>query len=162
MKRFLSIFFAAVLTVSLAGCAANAPKTPSVSPSPENTLPAHETNNWGITLSLKDLTRTGATIVCAQSGGTFTGELNTGSYFVLEQLTDQGWVEVPMKELEGELAWSMIAYIVTLNGTTEWPINWEWLYGELPDGHYRMGKEFTNFRSPGDYDKMMIYGEFSF
>jgi hypothetical protein len=161
MKRFLSFFFAVALSVSLAGCASTAHNSPSVSSSPETALPVQETNSWGITLSLKGLTRTGATIVCTQSGGTFTGELNTGSYFVLEQLTNQGWVEVPMKELEGELAWNMIAYIVTPSGTTEWPINWEWLYGELPDGHYRVGKEFMNLRSPGDYDKMMIYGEFS-
>ena len=120
-------------------------------------------NDWGITLTLDNLSRSGATIVCTQSGGNPTGELTTGSYFVIEQLgPDNGWKPLDYLELEGELAWTAEARLVNMDGTTEWEVNWEWLYGELPNGHYRIGKEFMDFRGTGDYDTMMIYAEFSF
>jgi len=165
MKRFLVLALSLAFSLCIAGCSTDAPDTPVASPSPQSSgslLPAQEPNSWGITLTLKDLTRTGATIVCTQSGGVSVSELNTGSYFILEELTESGWKEVAQRKLEGDLAWTMEAYIVNLEGTTEWTLSWEWLYGELPDGHYRLGKEFMNFRAPGNYDKMMVYTSFGF
>ena len=44
--------------------------------------------------------------------------------------------------------------------TTQWDVNWEWLYGELPAGEYRIGKEIMNFRGAGDYDTEMLYAGF--
>lgn len=125
-------------------------------------LGLYEPYDWGITLTLKDLTPSGATIVCTQSGGSPTGELSTGSYYVVQRLTEGGWESLEYLELEGELAWTAEAWIINMDGTTEWEINWEWLYGQLPDGHYRIGKEFMDFRATGNYDTMMIYAEFSF
>lgn len=167
MKRYLTIMLALMLLLCAAGCAAPetaVPELPNDPPASEtgNAAPPRQEYDWGVSLSLENLTRTGATIVCTQSGGTFTGELNTGSFFILEQLTENGWQEVEQRKLDGDLAWTAEAYIVNLNGATEWELNWEWLYGELPDGHYRVGKEFMNFRGPGDYDTMMVYTEFSF
>ena len=37
--------------------------------------------NWGITLSLENVTPTGATITCTQTGGEATGEYDTTIYF---------------------------------------------------------------------------------
>lgn len=168
MKRYLALTLALVFSLYMAGCSApdqnSVPQLPDSTPSSESTdaAPPQTGYDWGITLSLENLTRTGATIACTQSGGEFTGELNTGSFFILEQLTENGWQEVAQRKLEGELAWTSEAYIVNLNGTTRWGLSWEWLYGELPVGHYRVGKEFMNFRGPGDYDTMMVYTEFSF
>ena len=39
--------------------------------------------DWGITLSVKDVTDSGLTLVCTQSGGELTGELQTGSDYKL-------------------------------------------------------------------------------
>lgn len=162
MKRFFAATLLFALFLCTAGCAADTPGASTALPSPEVSVPVQEANDWGISLTLKDLTRTGATIVCTQSGGISVSEINTGSFFILEKLTESGWQEVEQRNLEGDLAWTMEAWIVNLNGTTEWTLNWEWLYGELPDGHYRLGKEFMNFRGPGDYDKMMVYTFFGF
>ena len=38
---------------------------------------------WGLTLTAKDVTPTGCTVVFTQSGGNPTGELDTGVYFEL-------------------------------------------------------------------------------
>ena len=168
MKRYCLFILVLSLLFCTAGCSSPAhgetSTLPKSTPSAEisdvaSPLPEYD---WGITLTLDNLTRTGATIGCTQSGGESVSELNTGSFFILEQLTERGWVEVEQRKLEGDLAWTMEAYIVNLNGTTQWDLSWEWLYGELPDGHYRVGKEFMNFRGPGDYDTMMVYAEFSF
>lgn len=168
MKRYVALVLTLVLFLFLVSCAAptqnEIPDLPDEAPSSEiaDTAPPQPENNWGITLTLENLTRSGATIVCTQSDGNLTGELNTGSYYIVERLTETGWEEVEQRELEGELAWTAEAWIVNMGGTTKWDVSWEWLYGELPDGHYRIGKSFMNFRGPGDYDSMMIYAEFSF
>ena len=164
MKRYIALALALVLSLSVAGCAPQTATPPSETPSAEmndvpSPLPEYD---WGITLSLDHLTRTGATIICTQSGGNPTGELDTGSYFIVERLTENGWEEMARQKLDGELAWTSIAYLVNRDGITEWSVDWEWLYGELPDGHYRIGKEFMDFRGTANYDTMMIYAEFSF
>ena len=179
MKKLLALTVVLILAIGLTACAADSPNTPAPdaagtglqSPVPEaphnsqaegSVLPTQEKNSLGITLTLENLTRTGAKIVCTQSGGEGISELNTGSYYVLEQLTEIGWVEVEQRELGGELAWTAEAWLVNLNGTTSWDLSWEWLYGELPDGHYRIGKDFMKFRAPGNYSHLMVYVEFVF
>lgn len=118
------------------------------------------TNDWGITLEAKNVTPSGLTLVCYQSGGENVSELNTGSYFVVERLGDDGWVEVEHIPSEYEISWDLVARIIERESTTTWDINWEFLYGELPTGEYRIGKEITNFRGPGDYDKETLYAGF--
>lgn len=49
---------------------------------------------WGIQLSARDVTPTGMTLICQQSGGEPTGDLHTGSYYSLEKKVKGDWVEV--------------------------------------------------------------------
>lgn len=119
---------------------------------------AKEETSWGITLSTKDETPTGLTIVCEQAGGEPTGELQTGSYYILEKLVDGEWTEV---ELKCEVAWTMEAWSIPKDSTVEWNVEWEWLYGELTTGNYRIGKSIMDFRGAGDYDSRMFYAEFA-
>lgn len=115
---------------------------------------------WGITLSAENITSTSATIKCTQSGGNPTGELDTGSWYILENWTQEnGWMEMPYI-INGEIAWTQEAWIILMNNTCEWEINWEWLYGTVPNGKYRIGKEITDFRATGDYDKAVYFVEF--
>ena len=87
-----------------------------------------------------------------------TGELNTGSYFRIEEWVDGEWVPLPV-EIEN-LAWTMEAWSVPLEDTTSWDINWEWVYGELPIVEYRIAKEFMDFRETGNYDKAEFFAYF--
>ena len=163
MKKMTILLLALVLVLCAVGCGAPKEQAPSppTSLSPAVTINVPGVNEeLGITLTLKDMTRSGATVVCAQSGGESVKELFTGSYSIVERLTDGVWVEVEQVEFEGELAWTAEAWLVNLNGTTEWSVKWEWLYGQLPDGHYRIGKEFSNSVAPGKSEKAMIYTEF--
>lgn len=139
----------------------------------ENEIPAtdgeslgnyHDENEfeekWGITLSVKDVTPKGLTVVFNQSGGELSGSLETGSYYSLERYEDGEWTEVETEPADMEIMWDMMAYMISMGNETEMETSWEYLYGELPAGIYRIGKEVTEFRGPGDYDKAMFYAEF--
>jgi hypothetical protein len=39
--------------------------------------------------------------------------------------------------------WTSIGYQVGYDGLFEMNVNWSWLYGELPKGHYRMVKSVS-------------------
>ena len=55
----------------------------------------------------------------------------------------------------------MEAWSIPRNKRVEWSVNWETLYGSLPTGYYRIGKEIMDFRAGGDYDKYNCYAEFT-
>lgn len=163
MKKCLVLLLLLTLILCGTGCAAQPENAPEPSGTPSIVVIPGTNSDLGITLSLKDITRSGATVVCTQSSSTPIGELTTGSYFVVERLDkDNTWTEVEQLKLDGDLAWESIAYLVNLNGTTEWEVNWGWLYGELPDGHYRIGKQFIHSPEPGILETSILYTEFSF
>ena len=118
----------------------------------------------GVTLEASDVTSTGLTLTCTQSGGRMTGELITGTSYTLEQL-DPAYLrayksgdEVPsdawraVDPLVEEIVWTEEGLPITLGGKTEWTVNWEPLYGELDKGTYRICKQILDLRAPGDYD----------
>jgi len=117
-----------------------------------------EKADWGITLSVKDVTPTGMTLVCSQSGGTITGDLQCGSDYSLLVNSDGNWNAVPY--LVDEVAWTMEAYDIPLDDSIEFELKWERLYGELPAGTYRVVKGFMDFRGTGDYDTETYHTEF--
>ena len=115
-------------------------------------------DKYGITLILENLTSTGATIKCEQSGGEVTGELETGSWYIVEKWTQMdGWKEVETVIDKQQVGWTAEAYMILEGSTTEWEVNWEWLYGELPAGKYRIGKQITDWRESGDYDTVVYH-----
>ena len=114
--------------------------------------------DWGITLSTQNETSTGLVILCTQEGGNPTGTLQTGSWYILETLQDGAWKEAPCF---AEVAWTMEAWVILPDSTVGWDVDWDWLYGELSPGIYRIGKEIMDFRDTGNYDSKMFYAEFA-
>ncbi len=113
-------------------------------------------DEWGITLSVKNVTATGATVVFGQKGGNTTGELNSGSYYRLEHNNEELAFAV-----EGDIVWTAEAYMIPKGGEVEMEVNWEWLYGTLEPGTYRIVKQVMDFRGPGDYDEKEYSAEFT-
>ncbi len=119
--------------------------------------------NWGLTLSVKDVSATGLTLVVTQSGGEPTGTLETGDPYRLITLVDNTWKtaeELPLPEGVDARAWNSIAYLLPMEDSREFAINWEWMFGELPAGTYRLIKEFMDFRMTADYDTFEYWVEF--
>ena len=61
---------------------------------------------------------------------------------------------------QGDLAWTMEAWAIPQNEKSEWKVNWEFLYGELPPGKYRIAKEVMDFRKTGDFDTSIYFADF--
>ena len=114
---------------------------------------------WGLALTAEDVTDTGLTLRFVQSGGSPSGELETGSLYWLERETGDGWEK--MEPLIGDLAWTTEAYLIAMDGETEMTVDWTALYGELPSGSYRLGKSVMDFRDTGDYDQKGYYACFA-
>ena len=97
-------------------------------------------------------------LVCSQSGGEITGELQCGSDYSLLVNSNGVWNAVPY--LVDEVAWTSEAYYIPMNDSIEFELKWERLYGELPAGTYRVVKGFMDFRGTGDYDTETYHTEF--
>ena len=120
--------------------------------------------DWGLTLSVDNVTSTGLTLVVTQSGGNPTGEfLMTGEPYRLFTLVDGTWEvveELPLPEGVDGRAWNSIGYPISKGETREFEINWEWMFGELPSGTYRLIKNFMDFRETANYDSADFWVEF--
>lgn len=87
-------------------------------------------------------------------------ETTYGSYYRVEKYENNKWHEVQQKKLEGELAWTAEAYPIPTNGSRDCKIDWNWLYGELTNGQYRIIKNIIDFRGLGDHDEYYLSDEF--
>lgn len=114
--------------------------------------------DWGVALRAENVTTESVTLICTQSGGGLTGELNTGEEYFLEVKVEDNWEAVPT--VIDNYGWDSVAYIVNIEGETSWDINWSWIYGKLEPGEYRIGKEFMDFRETANYDTAVFYAEF--
>lgn len=150
MKK-VSAFLLAVFLLLPAGCAQTAPASGSV----------EEQDEWGIALSVEDVTPAGLTLVCIQSGGSSRGELQTGSPFTLERFVEGEWIAVPTAPGILDWAWTMEAWAIEPNAETKWKVDWEWLYGHLDPDSYRMSKVITDFRGPGKYKEKIYCAKFA-
>lgn len=113
-------------------------------------------DEWGLTLSVSSVTPTSATLIFKQSGGNPTGELMTGSHYRLED--ENG--ELPYI-VEGDVAWTAEAYRIQKDGEIQMQANWEWLYGTLEPGTYRIYKGVMDWREAGDSDSKEYFAEFT-
>ena len=159
MKKLIAFVLAFVCVLSFVGCTSKADGGTSQNPT-ENIFSDEKPNEWGIALEVENVTASGLTIVCNHSGGENVAKLYTGSYYIVQKSEKAGWVDVEYLPLEYDVAWTMDAWIIQEEDTTRWDVNWEWLYGELPAGEYRIGKEIMNFRATGDFDEEMVYAGF--
>lgn len=117
-------------------------------------------NKIGLSFTLKNISRTGATLVFTQGNeGTPTGELEYGDDYTLEIQKNGKWEQAPIV-LEGDYGFNSIAYIIPSKAASERELKWEWLYGALSTGDYRIVKSILDFRGPGNFDKYTISAQF--
>ena len=95
-------------------------------------------NAVGVTMTIKEgtLTKTGATVVITD----VSGKKNVyGEEYRIDKLQNGKWKELEVI-VEGNYGWNLIGYYVDEDNTLELEHNWEWLYGELEIGEYRLVK----------------------
>lgn len=86
-------------------------------------------------------------------------ELQYGEAYHLERLEDGDWQPQPHIIENG--AFHDVAYVMPPGKPVDLVIKWDWLYGTLAPGEYRLVKEVQEFRSPGDYDTYELTAEFT-
>jgi len=86
-------------------------------------------------------------------------EILYGSYYRVEKFDNNEWNEIEQKN-SGELAWTDEAFAVPKDGFSDCVIDWNWLYGELTTGQFRVIKDILDFRGTGDYDEYYFSEEF--
>ncbi|MBQ7033948.1 MAG: hypothetical protein IJN25_09880 [Clostridia bacterium] len=109
-------------------------------------------DKWGICFHADAITPTGLTLKIEQFGGNPSGELQTGAAYFLETTVKDEWKAVGTKSGE-PLVWNCLAYGIKKNDITEMEIDWQYTYGELKPGYYRLKKEIMDFREAGDFDE---------
>ncbi|MDE7283472.1 MAG: hypothetical protein K2N85_07820 [Lachnospiraceae bacterium] len=113
----------------------------------------------GLSLSLKNISSTGATLVFRiYDENAPTGELDCGEDFTIEMQKNGKWEEVPIP-IEGNYAFHDVAYVIK-GDKAEMDMEWKWIYGELEPGEYRIKKSVDDFRASGDYDEYTVYAQF--
>ncbi len=119
-----------------------------------------ELDEVGLYFTLENVSSTGATLVFNQYDTQApTGELQFGEDFGIEIWRNGNWEEAPIV-VEGDYGFNAVAYMIKSGDQTKLEMSWEWLYGKLPPGEYRLGKSVDDFRKSGDYDKYTVYAHF--
>lgn len=113
----------------------------------------------GLSLKVKSASSTGLTLEFVRDGGSPAGELQYGSRYWLQRLEDGRWSAVEYADMEHEIVWTEVAYNIPEEGSVQ-DVDWEWLYGQLPAGQYRIFKDVMDFRETGDYDMYSYSAEF--
>lgn len=150
-KRIVAL---TLLTCLLMGCQ----QADETAKNDQSTVELIQTDDsWGIALSSTDVSNTGLTLICSQNGGEITGELQTGEKYWIEEKVDGKWQELSTPE---KPIWQDLSYTIKMQNLTQWDIQWSDLYGILPQGEYRIGKEIQDFRGGSDYDEKAYYAEF--
>lgn len=113
----------------------------------------------GLSFSLKNISSTGATLVFHQyDADAPKGELIFGDDYFIEVQRDGKWESVPI--IIENAAFNAIAYVIVPEDSVEQEISWEWLYGKLAPGEYRIVKSILESNEGGGHQTYMICAQF--
>ena len=116
--------------------------------------PESEDTDIGVSMDLSDITPAGATVHFYRFDTEKAGEISYGDSFVIEKENDGNWEEVPV--IIEDAAFTDIAHIIPQNDTCEAKIDWEWLYGPLSPGTYRLRKTVINSKDNAHTEHELI------
>ncbi len=100
-----------------------------------------------------NVTNTGLKIRFELAEAPQTGNIQTGDWYEIEKYENDEWKKV--ETVISNYGFDDIAYLIKENDITEFEVNWEWLYGKLSPGRYRIIKEIIHFRETGNFDKKL-------
>lgn len=153
-KKLLTMILIGVLIFALSSCSADMPENNSDIETEYEAVNAFE----GVTLGVKEgsITPAGLTLVFHNNQD---AEHIYGSFYGIERKNGDKWtkIEYVIKENVG---WDDMAYIVPANQSVEEAVDWEWLYGSLNAGEYRIIKEVLDYEAPGEYKTYYLAAEF--
>ena len=114
--------------------------------------------NWGIQLDAENVTSSGLTLVVTQVGTIPDGTLTTGQPYFIQKKENNNWI--PLEPLLEAWGWTTEAWLISMNDTARWDVSWEWLFGKLQSGQYRIGKDIYLETVSGNREQAVYYVEF--
>lgn len=88
-------------------------------------------------------------------------DIQCGEDFCLEVQDEETGEWRKLDEVIDNAAFNAIAYMIQKDSPYETVIDFEWLYGRLEPGRYRIVKTVTDFRGTGNYTDYVFTAEFS-
>lgn len=92
-----------------------------------------------VSISISDVSMTGATIIIKDTN---KEPYVYGEWYKIEKENNGKWYE--LKTIVDNYGFNEIGYVVDKNNEVKFVINWEWLYGKLSFGDYRILKQVNN------------------
>lgn len=162
----------AITLAFLAGCGnnGNTAGTKNTITETSSSQPA-ETTDWepttyekvnnldGVTMTVKEGTASAASLTVVFENNS-DNELIYGDYFWLEKKINGSWYQVPVV-IDGNYEFNDIGYNLAPGDDGEWAVNWDWLFGNLHPGKYRIVKNILDFKDSGEYDTHYLAAEFT-
>lgn len=96
-------------------------------------------DNISMTIKEGTLTKTSATIIITDLS---VDENTYGAYYRIDKKENDKWTE--LQPIIDNYGFNSIGYLVDENNKLELHHKWDWLYGELESGEYRLVKEVNN------------------
>lgn len=175
MKKYLSLFFCITITfILLVGCGnysnSNSKQGTENIANKTATNQSAETSDWeatsyetlnnfdGVTMTVKEGT-TSSTSLTLVFENKSSSQCTYGQYFCLEKKINGKWYQLP--SIIDNYAFNDIAYNLASGEYREWATDWNWLYGSLDTGGYRIVKDIHDFRGTGDFDTYYLVAEFT-
>ena len=124
-----------------------------------------ENTRYGIYLTAKNITSTGAMLQISRYKDKNDYEITFGEDFILEKKTNDGWKEVDIAAT-GEYGYNDIALIVsddydeTDTAYTTYDYEWDRIYGEIGSGKYRIRVNFQISDNDSLKDSFSLYAYF--
>ena len=151
MKKKM-IFFLLLLMILFAGCSGSGSENPTVQTDPDTGLP----RNWEPVLQIERYSRTDAVVVL-HTDEQADWLILYGNDYTLEVFTESGWqLLTPSQEA---VYWIKDAFVASAVPRDD--IDWQWLYGALDNGTYRLGKPVTLCKGEDKLASSVIYAEFT-
>lgn len=153
MQLLLRLFiYTTISFVFLVGCGSE--RNSSSATDWEPTIYESVNNLDGVTMAFKEgtITATGGTVILKNDSNK---EYVYGSQFSLEKNINGDWYQVPI--VEENYGFTDIGYQLSISKVEEWEMDWEWLYGKLETGEYRMVKGILDSGEAGEYEEYEEY-----
>lgn len=157
MKGFLcSLFFLAICITLLSACGSDqVDETKDWEPTEYESV----NNLDGVTMIVKEgtVSSTGLTVMFENKSDK---RCIYSEDFLLEKKIEGKWYQVPF--IPGaSYGFGEPGYELDSSNVSDWTVDWEWLYGNLDSGEYRIVKSILDVREPGDYDEHNLIAEFT-
>ncbi|MBQ8996071.1 MAG: hypothetical protein IJ091_09660 [Oscillospiraceae bacterium] len=118
-------------------------------------IPESENDDIAVAMQVEHITSSGLTVRLYRYDSRNTAELLYGEGYVLNRKEGSEWVEVPQIIENG--GFTDEGYPIPEEGEAVQKIDWEWLYGKLSPGTYRIQKTVTDMRSREGHVSIPVY-----